>query len=196
MNSTQSSRSAPLSRADTLWMALLGMYGGDSVHRRYGTSIPPEWSGAINTLSDLQLQRGLRRLLHSGKPHVPTLPEFIRLARSIGNDPDLGDEAPRPPPMRALPERVPESELWNRQGNTHLMAYVGRHAARFRPDGLWGPRGEPVTMILVRWKNEWASLMRQCAPDEVLDGGRSLWDNCMSQAEAEISALLVRREAS
>lgn len=74
------------SRTADLWRRFIGCFGGDAVHRKYGEEIPPEWIGMVAQLTDAQLEKGLRRMVHSGTNHVPTLPEFVKWCRTIGGD--------------------------------------------------------------------------------------------------------------
>lgn len=90
------------SRCSDLWQRLIGLFGADAVRRKFGDSPPPEWVSVIASLDDFQLQRGMRRLVYSGKAHVPTLPEFVKLCRTVG----IEDEGPSEPAGPALEDPV------------------------------------------------------------------------------------------
>jgi hypothetical protein len=135
----------------------------------------------VGRMNDFELQRGMRRLVASGKAHVPTLPEFVKLCRSVGDDSEFGgakaaNALPAPPPAI--------TDVWGSAANTHLLGYVLGHAKDFRgQDCGWR------TEILVRWKNEWARLMRDADESErEVTAQKSLWKACMTQAEIEIAA--------
>lgn len=54
--------------------------------RDYGDRAPDVWAKAILGLKDRELQKGLSRLLKGGSGSVPTLPQFVKLCRTIGDD--------------------------------------------------------------------------------------------------------------
>lgn len=61
------------------------MYGPRFL-RDYGNTAPPVWQSAIRTLTDAQIQRGMRRLAAAGSGSVPTLPVFVKACRQPGDD--------------------------------------------------------------------------------------------------------------
>ena len=65
--------------AERLWRHFVGLFGGDAVERKYGKTIPPEWPLVLAKIEPRKLDRGMRRLLHSGRDQVPTLPAFVRM---------------------------------------------------------------------------------------------------------------------
>ena len=79
-------------------MTLSGMYG-TRLTRDFGESVPDPWASAIRTLNDHEIQRGLRRLANGGSGSTPTLPQFVKACRQIGED--HGPTTPRGAP--ALP---------------------------------------------------------------------------------------------
>lgn len=114
------------SRASEVWRRLVGMFGGDAVERKFGPKPPPEWVGMLARLNDLQIDRGIRRLAYSGKPHVPSLPEFTKLCRAIGDDVDEGDR-----PQRALPK--PEDVEWcpwDMVANRFLLGHIAKQLSK------------------------------------------------------------------
>jgi hypothetical protein len=100
----------------------LGLYG-DSLLRKFGPEPPDEWAAAWTQVNEHQLARGMRRLLFSGKGHAPTLPEFMKLCRSIGND-EFDDGSSSAP---ALPNPSNwTGDAWDIEANHHFLAYVMR----------------------------------------------------------------------
>lgn len=171
-----------------LWQRLGGLFGADALERKFGRSIPREWSGIVDRMPHGELERGMRRLVYSGKPHVPTLPEFVKLCRTVGDDAEFGGPKASTPLLAGPPD---VTDAWGAVANRHLLAYVLKHHAQFRGGMRYG--GHPLpwlttrTQILVRWKNEWARLMREADDaDREPQAQRNLWAACMSQAEEEI----------
>lgn len=74
-----------LDRATLVWATLTGMYG-NRLTRDFGDSVPDPWRSAIKSLSDPQIQRGLRRLTAAGSASTPTLPQFVKSCRATGDD--------------------------------------------------------------------------------------------------------------
>lgn len=192
-------------RAGSVWVRFVGMFGGDAVRRRYGDTAPVEWVAMLARLTDYELERGMRRLVYSGRGHVPSLPEFVKLCRTIGQADDIS-EGPQAPQLPA-PDND-HFDVWGIAANRHLLAYVlertPRRTRRYAPD--WTSRGGTVhpgpetierTAILVKWKNEWADRMRAIADDHGVDAAdqRDIWANCMTLAENEIDAL-ARQQAA
>lgn len=194
-----------IDRAPEVWRRLIGLFGGDSVRRKYGDTPPGEWVSVIAKLNDYDLERGMRRLVHSGCGHIPSLPEFVKLCRAIGAHDEI-NEGPQLPRLSA-----PEDhgfDAWAMTANRHLLAYVlkhtARHTRRYAPDytashGIVtpGPETRERTAVLVKWKNEWAARMRSVADEHGVDteDQRDLWANCMTLAEAELDALTARLAA-
>lgn len=69
------------------------MYG-TRLTRDFGESVPEPWKSAINSLNDHQVQRGLRRLTATGSASVPTLPQFVKACRQVGDDEGEARQAP------------------------------------------------------------------------------------------------------
>lgn len=61
------------------------MYG-NRLTRDFGDSVPDPWRRAINTLTDAQIARGLRRLTAAGSSSTPTQPQFVKACRAPGDD--------------------------------------------------------------------------------------------------------------
>lgn len=203
-NRSPSSQTAD-ARASAVWTRFVGLFGGDAVRRRFGDSAPAEWVAIIAKLTDYDLERGMRRLVYSGRAHMPSLPEFLRLCRVVGQSDDIA-EGPRPLQLEAPEDR--RFDAWAMTANRHLLAYVLEHTAlrtrRYAPDWTTdghrvtpGPEAIRRTAVLVRWKNEWAQRMRDGADAHGVDvdDQRDVWANCMRLAESEIDALAQARAA-
>jgi hypothetical protein len=194
-------------RVGALWRGFVGMFGGDVVRRRYGDTAPAEWEAMIGNLKDYELERGMRRLVYSGKTAPPSLPEFLRLCRTVG-DADGVDDVTR----QARPG-VPDH--WSGDGvdaaaNRHLLAYLVRAMAQDprrygRPASELAMRLEQRERssnadasqefvdnvhVLVRAKALWAEEMRAMpAADRTALCQRELWTQFMAAAEHQISAM-------
>lgn len=163
------------------------MFGADTLDRRYGLTPPDSWRDTFDRMPHVELQRGLRRLSFSGARHLPTLPEFVKLCRVVGDDQEFGGAKQ----TQSLTHERRVTDEWGAVANAHLMAEVYKNPRRFRP-----PHGVAITEILVRWKNEWARLMREAtAEDREPSAQKSLWRACMNQAEAEIAEMLAPEAA-
>lgn len=167
-------------RAAQVWQRLLGCYG-ESLLRKFESETPPlEWQGAIAQMNDYQLQQGMRRMLHSGKPHPPSLPEFVKLCRTVGHLDDVPDRSSLPK-LPALPGG--DFDKWDIASNNRLLSYVLRAGTKHR---YFDPE---QTRILVALKNRWAELMQNSAVDDEVPAAdqQSAWVECMRMAESEIA---------
>lgn len=150
------------------------------------------------------VERMLEGLEHDADPYrVPSPSRIWQLAKELrlGSTP-----APRTAPPLEL-HGTPEQSFdgWDANANILLLAYVtdpvSRRAARISPDSSTdhhaslriGPETHARTAILVRWKNAWASEMRE---DREMRGGqldgRKLWAEYMAEAEREIGQRVAR----
>lgn len=172
------------SQATEVWRRFSGMFGADAVERKYGRVIPDEWTAMLTRLNDYQVQRGIRQLAYSGKPHVPSLPEFVKLCRDSEHD--------IRPPVEHPAIAAPEWDRWLLAGNRRLMRYITTKI----PEDLqrYGHREEPgfATSIntLVAMKNRWVDVMQAAAgPDGVPpDEQNECWRACMREGEQIIAA--------
>jgi hypothetical protein len=182
-------KTSPPSRASEVWERFVGMFGGDAVRRKFGDAPPAEWVGVLAQISDYQLERGMRRLLASGKANIPSLPEFRKLCVMLAHD-DLDEAAPQ---GLALP--APDTwtgDAWDMSATRHLLAHILRQMQLKR---CYDPR---ETKILVSYKNAWARDMREEADSnrEVpVERQRKCWDETMQRADAEITALRLQSVA-
>lgn len=200
----------PSSRATEIWKRFVGMFGGDAVDRKFGKAPPPEWEAVVSMLMDFEIDRGMRRIIFSGKGHVPTLPEFVKFCRTIGGD-DF-DEGPR---LAALPNPDGfKGDEWDMAAGRHLLAYITRvmpqNPQRYgRPASYLAMKGDRkksqnadaspqfirAVGILVQFKNAWARDMREGNLDpetgEVTppnaQSQKDSWEDCMQRAEAAIA---------
>ncbi len=188
-------------RSGMLWRTLAGLFGADSLERKFGKTPPREWVGLLRTLNDFELQRGLKRLAYCGKGHVPTLPEFLRMAREVGSD--IDDNQPRIPQSHRLEARA--DLRWEREGDTHLRSYLhtqgalGIHYCSDRMRRFPVPREtdhESIALIkpLLEAKAAWAEDMRDAEMSGKLpaENGKAEWLACVRNAEAVIA--LVRQD--
>lgn len=185
------------SRADSLWRHLAQMFGADALSRKYGDSIPHDWRKMVDALSEFELGRGMRRLANSGKAHVPTLPEFLRMAREIGGD-YAGD--PRPD-TKALASPQDGMDGWDAMAGRHLLAHILRQAKAKRYYAGSDPKSreaKELTQPLVDAKNAWADEMREAAKAGTLptDHGRAWWNEAMQKADAAVDYIRSSRVAA
>lgn len=203
-------------RADEVWARIVGLFGGDAVKRKYGPSMPAEWRGIIAKLDAVQLERGMRRLVYSGRDQVPSLPAFVKLCRAVGDD--TIDDEPQAPAL-PNPDRW-QGDDWDNAANRHLLAHITRKLAAnpahygrgasfkalrasekdLRDLGLdrhsldATPRFVDNIQRLVGAKNAWAADMRDLAQHGNavvdLDVQRECWDDYIGGAERQIAANL------
>lgn len=138
--------------------------------------------GAIAHLNDYQLQKGMRRVVFSGKATALSLPEFVKLCRTVGHSDEVPDVSP-PTAQQALTHEDQEFDNWAMEANQHFLAYVLRKLSEkrcFNPD---------ETRILVRFKNLWADQMRLSATTEgvPIEEQKDVWSECIRRAEEEIA---------
>lgn len=195
--------SPPLSSAERLWRHLVGMFGGDAVERKYGRSVPPEWSSALARIEPRKLDRGMRRLLHSGRDGVPSLPAFVRLCEALGDD--YGDGGTTAPQIAADPAM--QIDQWGCVANLHLLRHLRRRIGRahrpYGPPGVFSGAASAelqwCVARLVEAKNAWAKDMREVADanNEVdPEIQRQCWSDYADAAERDISAYMRRAEAA
>lgn len=202
------------SRADAVWKHMVGMFGGDAVERKYGKLPPAEWKAMVSRLNPFEIDRGIRRLAYSGKPHVPSLPEFTKLCRTIADD-DL-DEGPR---RAALPN--PEAftgDEWDIEANQRLLKHITTVVAKkcdvmgevpkiqreYMNGKFSGLKSVPsaqqvqTTAVLVAYKKAWAQDMREWGVDEAtgevlkptIPERETAWNSCMQRAMADVAKVL------
>lgn len=168
--------------AGELWVRFAGMFGAETLSRKYGDRPPEEWVKVIGKLRRPEFERGLRRMLHSGKPHIPTLPEFLRLCREVG-----GDDFDAPKPLRLEAPLQPPPDKIAKEAGKNLLGEILRSGYRWGAErGDRAGRHEADTLILVRWKNEWVRLMRGADDEEREANHRQWWRQCMAAAWTEI----------
>lgn len=181
------------SRASEVWRRFAGLFGGDAIMRKFGKDIPPEWTSVLSKLKDYELDRGLRRLVHSGRDGVPSLPAFVKLCRTIQDD--GVDEGPSP---IALPNPDKwEGDKWDIASNLRLMAYLMRQVVEKTrvfgaPDS---PEMKRATDIFVDHKKRWAALMRDWDVNREtgeiieppMEDQNASWAGLIESAEAEVA---------
>ncbi len=173
-----------------MWKILLGIFGADALKRKFGDSPPEPWIQMLAQIPDAHLRRGLRKLPFTGWPHVPSLPQFIKLCR----DPE--DDAPP-----RLTHHAPEARSWLSAGNSHLFAYLMRvnltRPTWFGPlptdmSGPTHPLADEATRWCVEAKDQWVADMDDISTHNggsvPLDIQREVWKSCMDPVEKRIAA--------
>lgn len=165
-------------RANQVWERMLGCFG-ESLIRKFGEEPPQEWAAGISMLNDYQLQQGMRRMLYSGKQTPPSLPEFIKLCRTVGHDDAVPDERPA---LTGPADDGWKGDAWDQAANVHLLGYITRALKDKRTFNA------DQTRTLVRYKNAWATDMREIAVngEVAIDVQKASWADFMQGAEAEL----------
>lgn len=209
--STSNPNPTPKQKAQAIWQRLCGCFGADAVERKFGPTPPPEWVAMIGRLKDHELERGMRRLVYSGAAAPPSLPQFVRLCRTVGDAPDV-DDGPRVPALPTKPADW-QGDRWDIAANRHLLAYIVRRMtanphAYGRPASYLAMRATTsrenphadapefvrAVEILVAYTRAWAQDMREWADPQTGQIGRppvaaqqAAWEDCMARAEADIA---------
>lgn len=186
-----------------VWDRLLGCFG-DPLLRRFGAEPPPEWNAALGTLNAIQLDRGMRRVVFGWKGGPPSLPDFMRLCRNIGNDEfDDGREPARP--QLTGPDSF-TGDSWDTAANRYLLGYITKNIPR-NPQVYGDPATYDVlarcksgngdaspefiarVSRLVAAKNEWAFDMRDIAVrgEVPVEMQKQCWREYMERAETKNS---------
>lgn len=193
---------SPQSRANVVWTRFVGMFGGDSVERKYGKTPPPEWIAMLSRLKQFEVDRGLRRLAYNGDENVPSLPKFTKLCRTVTDDGI--EEGPRPIALAA--PAAGNFDGWAITSNNRFLKYVtNRLSAHPRAWGVPGSAQQAeATRIAVAYKNAWAQDMREAGLVDTTTGEltRALrqqqdasWISCMGRVEADITILMRKKAA-
>lgn len=168
-------------RITSLWKRMAEMFGAKALESKFGATPPDTWRIAVDRLKDFELERGMRRLVYGGKPHVPSLPEFLRMCREIGGDDNASaDNANRIPASRQIAEQpYPQ---WLEQANKRLLSYFATKAEKrvyFRTQAEVQP--------FIDAKNFWAQDMRDATANGTMpeDNGRGWWHDYIRAAEQQ-----------
>lgn len=178
-------------RAQEVWERLSGCFG-DALERKFGNSPPDEWRAAIGSLSDYDIDRGIRRLIYSGKTHPPSLPEFMKLCRTVGHADDVPDRiVHQMHPALEGPQMGPWELLGNRRLLKYITTKVPANPSRYgdpRNNGA-DPKFRANVLTLVAHKNRWVDVMLASATDDGVPivEQDDCWNACMSQAEEIIA---------
>lgn len=199
------SRNDPPLRCADLWQRLIGLFGADAMRRKFGDKPPPEWISMIARLSDFELQRGMRRLVYSGKAHVPSLPEFVKLCRNIGAGDDVED-GPRAPILPVSEDW--KGDEWDDRANRRFMGYLfrtGKAAAKVYGEGRYlghtlgvsvHPSRAARNRFLLIGKQAWSHEMRHCTLGErTQQYADLLWAELMEAAEKQAAKEILGSEA-
>ena len=190
---------------------MAGMFGADALERKFGKTPPPEWNVMLDRLKDFELDRGIRRLAYSGKQHVPSLPEFTKLCRMVGDD--SVDEGPQRVALPAPSEW--NGDAWDIESNQRLLKFLTtmltenskslgqvipcrRVMHPKQPDKFLHLLAQASdqqawsTAVLVGYKQAWARDMREyvdAETGEILPPSayrQKTWNECMARAMSEI----------
>ena len=187
-------------RATAVWDRLLGLFG-DALLRKFGAEHPQEWETGVGYLTDAQIERGFRRLVFGWKGGPPSLPDFVRVCRSIGDDTVEEGPQPRHIPLPAADDA--KFDGWAITSNNRFFKYIG-HRLTSEPRA-WGPpavhanRPLPPMCIAVAYKNAWAQDMRDADTVDTQSGEvvrlsqaeqDRAWVDCMKRAETDIAVLM------
>jgi len=125
----------------------------------------------------------VRRLILSGKAHPPSLPEFMRLCRTVGHTDDIPDISP----ANRLPAITHEWDRWVMAGNRRLLRYITtKIPASAQRYGHRDTREFAANVnTLVAMKNRWVELMQRSATEDGVpsDEQNECWAECMRMAE-------------
>ena len=181
----------------------MGLFG-EALLRKVGAEHPQEWETGIGYLTDAQIDRGFRRLVFGWKGAPPSLPEFVRICRSVGDD--SMEEGPQPH-LIALPAADERKfDGWDITANNRFWKYITKRLTD--EPRAWGAPGSTrqvdATRIAVGYKNAWAQDMREA---DAVDRGSGevirlsteeqdrTWIDAMGRAEADIMALMRKKAA-
>lgn len=177
-----------------VWNKLHDLFG-ERLFRKFGKEPPELWVNIIVKLNEYQLKRGFERMLHAGLTDVPSLPQFQRFCRSTALDDEPGEK-------RALPAPTKQDnyDRWDMEANTRLMKFIMTTVSR--EPRIWGAHNSPeireATLILVRYKNQWAIDMREGKSVNTETGEVEIyplkereknWNECMRLAIEEIQTV-------
>lgn len=144
------------------------------------------------------VERTLEGLEHDADPYrVPSPSRIWQLAKELRLGSTRTPQAPPSNDLNGMAEEVADG--WEINANTLLLNYVTLGLVQQSAHGQKATRNadryasSTATAILVRWKNAWASEMRE---DRALRGGkcdgRKLWTEYMAEAEREIGQRVAR----
>jgi hypothetical protein len=142
----------------------------------------------LGRLNGYEIDRALRRLAYGARSNVPSLPDFVKLARTVAHD---DWDEPTPSPLPRLPGD--SADAWEIAANNHLFAHILRTMQK-NPTRYGDPARPSASMVkatalLVAAKKSWAQAMRDAEPVSVEEQKRQ-WNDCMVRAETEIEAML------
>lgn len=194
--------------ARAIWSRLVGCFG-DALLRKFGPEPPQEWIAGLSALTAAQHERGLRRLVFGWKGGPPSLPDFMRLCRSIGTD--EFDEGQPTLPLLAGPDNW-TGDAWNAAANRYLLGHIAKRMKenpKYYGEGasfklMQAPekdikdlgvdkhyldaKGAFVANVgkLVAAKNDWATDMRDLAVKGEVPPAtqKAVWYDYISRAEA------------
>jgi hypothetical protein len=124
----------------------------------------------------------MRRLLYSGKGSPPTLPEFLKLCRTVGHDDSVPDE---PQPVgNFVALSGPTLDVWELAANQHFFKHIVTRTVE---------RRAPYTVAdldpLLEAKRLWVQDMRDLAVNGEVPVAmqKEIWREYIGNAEGRIS---------
>jgi len=120
-----------------VWKNLSDAFGPRFL-RDFGSTAPQIWQDAIRSLKDHEIARGFRRLALHGSASSPTLPQFVKACKTVGEMTDqrgnvlVEGESARP----ALP-RLPnkqETDIYQQWGQSSIAKFLVRSNVRCLSD--------------------------------------------------------------
>lgn len=146
-----------------MWGRLLGCFG-DQLLRKFGGEPPEEWVAGLSMCTAAQHERGLRRVVFGWKGAPPSLPDFMRLCRSVGTD-DF-DEGPSPALALPNPDTW-EGDVWDIAGNNFLRGHIAKQLSA-------DPRhyGRPATSPVMQATKHETNPNADASPEFIANVGR------------------------
>lgn len=151
------------------------MYGSRLI-REFGESVPEVWRQAVGSLKRFEVDRGLRRLTTGGSASPPTLPQFMKACKQIGDDEGTLRPAVTYTPANALP---PPSNRFVPTGSIALLRFI---LAENTPTD----RIEDLRKIMLDAANDYLSIstVDQVTDDEFRAHCRKIWLKALQQRAA------------
>jgi len=124
-------------RVAETWKNLSDAFGPRFL-RDYGNVAPPIWADAIRSLKPHEIARGFRRLALHGSASSPTLPQFMKACKTVGEMTDqrgnvlVEGDAPRPN-LQRLPNKQ-ETDLYQQWGQSSIAKFLVRPNVRILSD--------------------------------------------------------------
>lgn len=149
------------------------MYGA-KLARDFDASVPDAWRHAIGSLKHYEVDRGLRRLTLGGSGSPPTLPQFIKACKQVGEA--EGPSNPHPNPSSALPLHF---DPFVAHANKCLLSFLFKR----------GTVSDELLSKLVEEKNVIASQYRDISREDEVTGAE-IKERCFRAFDKLCSAVV------